>query len=176
MNSRNYRLYLEECKLDKIFHTLVIAKIFQELFTPTLNRIAVSVQYASSTPVVIQAGLNYQLQPTNKTTRDENFSDSEAFFEANINMTFQVLTVHTLTLLYYSLLQYIIYVTTRAAKSTHQQANPQKTQQVEGFTYARITCNVSQLPPTEMVSLRPPKRCLFKFLCKSFRSCKVYNS
>ena len=38
------------------------SKIFQELFTPTLNWITVGVQYMSSTPLILHAGLNHQLR------------------------------------------------------------------------------------------------------------------
>ena len=41
-----------------------IAKIFEELFTPTLNGIAVSVWYVSSTQDILHAGLNNQLRRT----------------------------------------------------------------------------------------------------------------
>ena len=40
----------------------VTAKIFEESFTPTLNRVAVRVQYVSSTSVVLDAGLNDYLR------------------------------------------------------------------------------------------------------------------
>ena len=52
-----------------------MTNIFQELFIPTLNGIAVSDQYVSFTPIVLHAGLNDQLRrmQTNKTLRnDEN--------------------------------------------------------------------------------------------------------
>ena len=39
-----------------------MAKSFKECFTTTLNGIAVNVQYVSSTPVVLRAGLNDLLQ------------------------------------------------------------------------------------------------------------------
>ena len=50
---------IQERKLSKSFSPmLTMAKTFEELFTSTLDEIAVSVQYGSSTPVVINAGLN----------------------------------------------------------------------------------------------------------------------
>lgn len=39
-----------------------MANIFKELSTLTLNRIAASVQYVFSMPVILQAGFNDQLQ------------------------------------------------------------------------------------------------------------------
>ena len=43
---------------QSFFHMFVMTKSFEELFTPTLNGIAVSVGYFSSTPVVLVAILN----------------------------------------------------------------------------------------------------------------------
>ena len=40
---------------------LTMAKTFEKLLTPTLNKITVSVLYGSSTPLVLYAGLNNQL-------------------------------------------------------------------------------------------------------------------
>ena len=40
---------------------VTLAKIFEELFTPNLNAIALSHRYVSSTPVSLHAGLNDQL-------------------------------------------------------------------------------------------------------------------
>ena len=50
-----------------------MAKTFEELFTPTLKGIAVSVQYVSSTPVVLHAGLADQLRrmQANEMVRNE---------------------------------------------------------------------------------------------------------
>ena len=43
------------------FRMLTMAKIFDELFTPTLSGIAVSVRYVPSTPFILHAGLDDQL-------------------------------------------------------------------------------------------------------------------
>ena len=45
---------------------VAMAKIFEELFIPTLNGIAVSVWYVSSTPVILHTVLNDQLQRIKK--------------------------------------------------------------------------------------------------------------
>ena len=51
---------------------LIMAKIFEELFIPTLNGIAGSVRYVSSTPVVLNAGLNkLRRMKITKTVRNE---------------------------------------------------------------------------------------------------------
>ena len=59
--------------------------IFEELFTPTLNWRAISVQYVSSMPVVLHAGLKDQLRRTqiNKVTRNKKTEDSDAFARDN---------------------------------------------------------------------------------------------
>ena len=54
---------VQERKLDKfIFRMLTLAEIFEELFTCTLNGVAVTVWYVSSTSAVLHAGLNHQLR------------------------------------------------------------------------------------------------------------------
>ena len=60
-------------KLGNFFVTVAIKK---ELFTPILNRIAVSVQYVSFTPLVLHTKLSSPLhhRSTNKTIRNENGS------------------------------------------------------------------------------------------------------
>ena len=54
---------------------LTMAKIFEELFTPTLNGIAVSVWHVSCTPVVLHAGLNdklWRMQINRKISNEES--------------------------------------------------------------------------------------------------------
>ena len=46
---------------------MTMAKIFEELFTPTLNGIAVSILYLPFTLVVLHAGLNDQLRRRKQT-------------------------------------------------------------------------------------------------------------
>ena len=67
-----------------------MTKIFIELLAPTLNKIAISAWFVSSTPVDLHAGLNDQSQSLqiNNTIRNKT-KDSEDFFESNINMAIQ---------------------------------------------------------------------------------------
>ena len=49
-----------------------MAKIFEELLTTTLNKIAISVWYVSAKPVVLHAGLDDQLRRMQMTEKIRN--------------------------------------------------------------------------------------------------------
>ena len=51
---------------------LTMAKIFEELLTTTLNKIAISVWYVSAKPVVLHAGLDDQLRRMQMTEKIRN--------------------------------------------------------------------------------------------------------
>ena len=59
-HARNYKLYRNENSAN-FFLYADNGRIFKELFTPNLNGIAVSVQYVSSRPLILDAGSNDQL-------------------------------------------------------------------------------------------------------------------
>ena len=60
---------------------LTMAKTFEQLVTPTSNGIAVSVRYVSSTPVILDAGLNDRLR-----RRKKNLKTVTPFPKWNINI------------------------------------------------------------------------------------------
>ena len=68
--------------LTKFFSYAVMAMFFKELFTPTLNRIAVSAQYVSST-------LNDQLRHMQINETIRKTETVKLFSKRNINMMIQ---------------------------------------------------------------------------------------
>ena len=120
-------------------------RVFKSCLPRTLNGIAVKIQYVSSILVVLHTGLNYQSRWEYK--HDDVVASLDC---ADVN-------------------EYIIYVTTRSVKSTHQTAKLPKHNKLK---VSRIREKLIFLAlPNWMVRLRPQKHCLFRFLCKSFRSC-----
>ena len=79
-------------------------KAFLELFTPTLNKIAVSIRHVPSTPAVLHAGLDNHLRGMQtdeaiKQKKVEPFQKSNT----NIKVQSQVMTMNTLTNMLYML-------------------------------------------------------------------------
>ena len=121
-----------------------MAKTFEKLFTPTLNKLAVSVRYVSATPVVLQARLNDQLrhmQITKMIRKEENrrlrclfrsgsqtLTSGRSLDYASVNKS-----VINVIIMYAGKLKKTFIL----AKSTHLQADPQQSTQVVGYKHTR---------------------------------------
>ena len=111
---------------------------------------------------------------THANKRDEETKKTknrDTFPKWNINMTIQpwFLTKHVLTCL--------LYVAKRWVKSIDPTCCPTpKTQQVEHWKHLRKTSDsFSRHQPGCHAGTRE-RLCLFRFICKGFHSCIVYNS
>ena len=145
-----------------------------ELFICTYNGITASVSLVSSTLIVLNSRLSdwsWRKQKQKTTMVNEWTRRKWRFFQSGTH-TWQCSCKSWV-------IKPIIYVTKHEQKAPINMLTLSKTskaQEVEGFTQMRIISKYFSHPPTRMVHWRPQKLCLFKFLCKSCRSCKVYNS
>ena len=103
------------------------SKIFQELFTPTLNWITVGVQYMSSTPLILHAGLNHQLrrmQMKRIMKNDENQGQWRLFWSGTQKLNFRKIHLHMLA---------------KAPIYTLSRCKAPKTPQVAGYKHTKKT-------------------------------------
>ena len=121
--------------MTSLFPCAAMAKTFQELFTPTLNRIDVSEQYVSSYTPGWTISRDMQINKRSKTKKTEKrdaFSSEVEHWHNNLVASFQYPRIN----------KRIIYITTHEQKAPINMLSRSKTpklQQVRNFMRMRIT-------------------------------------